>query len=351
MDGGRRLTDKALKKLEKRIKKEYALAEKQIQERLNEHWRLFAQKDKARRRQLMEGKITHSEYIQWRAGQMTTGKRWEDMRDVLARDLHNTNQIAKSIANEYRPEVYAIGHNWTAYSIEKDIGFNTSFSLYNAEAVERIFRDNPQILPPPGKRMLKKIAEGKAIRWQAGQIQSVTMQSVLQGESIPDAARRISSTLAVKNMKSAIRYARTAINGAENAGRLDALRYAKDIGVDVAKQWFATLDDRTREAHRELDGQVVPLDEPFVNSIGEIMFPGDTEADDADNYWNCRCSMAGTVKGFDRNFKDLSIRNVDHFNYKNYDEWREGKMKSQDIEKPLKIEERMKKMYASTYRR
>lgn len=351
MDGGTRLTDQALKKLEKRIRKEYVLAEKQIEERLKEHWRLFAQKDKARRRQLLEGKITHSEYIQWRAGQMATGKRWEDMRDVIARDLVNTNEIAKSTSNGYRPEVYAIGHNWTAYSIEKDLGMNTSFSLYNAEAVERIFRDNPRILPPPGKRMLKKIEQGKAIRWQAGQIQSVTMQSIIQGESVVNAARRIASTLGEKNMKSAMRYARTAINGAENAGRLDALHYAQEIGVKVEKQWFATMDDRTRKAHRELDGQTVPLDEPFVNSLGEIMFPGDTDAKDADNYWNCRCSMAGVVRGFAIDAKDLSRRNTDHFNYKSYDDWKHGKEQSQDILKPLEVEDRMKKMYASTYRR
>ena len=44
---------------------------------------------------------------------------------------------------------------------------------------------------------------------------------------------------------------------------MDAQQLAKDHGADIVKQWDATLDDRTRETHRMLDGQIRELDEPF----------------------------------------------------------------------------------------
>ena len=41
----------------------------------------------------------------------------------------------------------------------------------------------------------------------------------------------------------------------------------------------------------------VDIDEPFVNSFGKIMFPGDPHADPA-NVYNCRCAMVSEIKGF-----------------------------------------------------
>lgn len=340
-----------LREMERKIRKEYAQAVADVQAKMDEHFRLFTEKDRARLRQLRNGKITFTEYRNWRAGQMATGRQWMRMRRVLAKDLQNAKRISKNIIDGYRPEIYAFAANYTGYEIEQQLGFDTSFALYNTHSVERVLRENPQILPPPGdnSRMQRMLARGEAVRWTEGQIQSVTMQAILQGESTLNLARRICNTMKVKDEKAAMRYARTAVNGAENAGKLDSLYYAQDLGVKVEKQWFATLDDRTRKAHRELDGMTVPLDEPFINSVGEIMFPGDTDAD-ADNYWNCRCTMTGSVKGFERDYKNLATRNTDHLKQSSYDAWREGKMKSQDIMHPAQVEKHMKDMYSRTYR-
>lgn len=350
MDQGRKMADRKLRELERKLGKEYAKAQKEVQAKLDEHFRLFKIKDATKRRQVKEGKITVRDYQKWRAGQMATGKRWEHMRNVLANDLQNTKEIARNITDGYRAEAYALSHNWIGYTVEHGLKVDTSFTLYNAEAIERIIRENPDLLPPPGKRMAGKLKKGEAIKWQEGQIQSITMQSILQGESIPNMARRISRDLAVKEMGDAIRYARTAMTGAENAGRLDAMRYAQSIGVKLDKQWFASLDDRTREAHRELDGQVVPLNEPFVNSIGEIMFPGDTDAD-GDNYWNCRCSCEPSLHGFETDPADLGMREHSKLGDMSYDEWRTAKAKSKDIEAPIKTEKIMKMRYIRDYRR
>jgi hypothetical protein len=60
---------------------------------------------------------------------------------------------------------------------------------------------------------------------------------------------------------------------------------------------MAAIDARTREAHRLLDGQEQEIDDPFESELGEIMFPGDPDADPA-NVYNCRCSLTYKVVGF-----------------------------------------------------
>ena len=80
---------------------------------------------------------------------------------------------------------------------------------------------------------------------------------------------------------------------------MDSYHRAQDMGVVIHKVWLATNDQRTREAHAELDGQEREIDEPFENSLGEIMYPGDPDADPA-NVYNCRCTMKTKILGFER---------------------------------------------------
>ncbi len=92
---------------------------------------------------------------------------------------------------------------------------------------------------------------------------------------------------------SAIRTARTAVTGAENAGRLDGLLKARDRGIDVQKEWVATMDGRTRHSHRTVDGEIVDQDKKFSNGL---RYPGDPAGPGREVY-NCRCTMIGALKG------------------------------------------------------
>lgn len=350
MGQGRKETDRKLLELEKKIRKEYDQAQKEIQKKLDEHFEKFKIKDITKRRQLNDGIITTEEYKQWKIGQMATGDRWRDMRDTIANDLMNTEKIAKSTAEGYMPEVYCINMNYATYEVESALKIDTSFTLYNHQAVERIVRDNPMLLPPPGKTMQKKLLQGKAKKWKEGMIQSVTTQSILQGESVPHMADRISRDLCVKDRKAAIRYARTAVTGAENAGKLDGYKRAQSLGIKMKRMWVAVLDSRTRDAHRELDGQVRDLDEPFENSLGEIMYPGDPSAAPA-NFWNCRCGTVSQIEGFENDVSDLSWRNTDKMEEESYDEWKAAHGKSQDILNPDKVAAIMKARYIKDYKK
>lgn len=61
-------------------------------------------------------------------------------------------------------------------------------------------------------------------------------------------------------------------------------------GLVIGKEWRSANQERTREAHKRANGQIVPFDQPFIVNRQELMFPGDASMGaTADNVIQCRC--------------------------------------------------------------
>lgn len=320
-DAGHELTDAILADLESRIKKEYAQAVRETQGKLMAYLSSFAEKADLHRKQVESGEWTQEEYTKWLQGQLAVGKRWEAVRNSLAKDYHNANVLARSMARETMPDVYALNHDYATYQIERRGRIDTSYTLYDRDAIARLMRDDPDILPPPGKVESDRIAAGKDVRWNSQQVQSVMTQAILQGKSIPEIAEDISEKLGARNYAAAVRYARTAITGAENAGRQDAYQRATDMGIKLKKMWIATLDNRTRLSHRHLDGKTVNVNEDFPNGCE---YPGDPNGP-PEEVWNCRCATSVQMEGFERDVTDINLRRDDKLGEMSYEEWLEDR--------------------------
>ena len=271
-DLAHKLTDEELTALEKKIQREYERAGKEVQAKADDYFSKFTSKDADKLQLVKDGKLTQKEYALWRQNQMLTGKRWSDLRDQLASDLSVINQNSAVLMGERMNRVFALNRNFAAYDLEHGLGLNLQFTLYDERTVARLLRDNPRLLPKPKVDIpLDKL-------WNKGKINSEITQAILQGESLPKVATRL-QTVTDMNRNSAIRNARTAMTGAQNAGRLDSYDYAQKIGIRLQKEWLATLDGHTRDEHRQLDGQKVDIDEPFTVDGAEIMYPGDPAAE------------------------------------------------------------------------
>ena len=338
-------TDELIAQMEREISREYALAHKEVSEKLKDYLRRFEKKDKIWRKWVEEGTKTKAEYLKWRKGQILMGKRWAEMRDTLAEDYVNAAKIAQSVVNGYIPEVYALNHNYATFEIEKGSRIDTSYTLYSHEAVERLLRGD-KFYHGPGAQILADIASGKLKAWDKQRIQSVMLQGILQGESIPALTRRLERVTGGSHA-AAIRNARTMTTGVQNAGRMDAMKRANDMGIQTEKQWIATLDSRTRHWHRELDGVSKPIDKPFENDFGKIMYPGDPTAHGA-NVYNCRCTMISRIKGYEIDTKKGRTSYNDQFAKMTYDEWLKEK-KSHSL--PITYEEDMAEHYKNSYLR
>lgn len=91
----------------------------------------------------------------------------------------------------------------------------------------------------------------------------------------------------------AMNIARTEIIGASNLGSDTA---AREFGIPLLKSWLATPDARTREDHKNADGQEVNLDESFDVGGEKLMFPGDGSLGaDPSEVCNCRCTQTYSV--------------------------------------------------------
>ena len=335
-------TDELLKKIEKRIKSEYKKANKDIEDKLNKYLEAFEKKDKEKRLLFQKGEITKKAYDDWRTQQIMVGDRWKAMLDVLSEDYLNADKLARSIVNGYMPEVYALNHNYGTYQIEQGTSLNTSYTLYNAQSVERLIKDNPNLLPKSDS-IEELIRDNKVKRWNAQKINSAVLQGLLQGEAIPKIAKRLRNVTDM-DYRASIRNARTMVTSTENRGRLDAYKRAESMGIETYKQWLAIHDNRTRHEHRLLDRQIQPLDSPFVVDGEEIMHPGDEEAP-ARLVYNCRCAIKSVFPKKDGSYLGASYTSDVVYDKKlgtiSYDEWKNGrKIKTNDKKPKIQVDEK-----------
>lgn len=279
------------KTLERRIVAVYAEAQKDLQKKLDDYIEKFRAKDAQMRQDLADEAITQKEYDEWRQGAIFQGKAWRARLKQVTDTLANANEESLRLVRGEQLNEFAEGMNHEQFVLAQNTGLSINFGIYDADTAGRLIREQPDLLPP------KKLNRGKDERWNQKKVTGSILQGIIQGESIDDIARRIARDTAQQNSKAMIRYARTATTGAQNAGRMETMHRARGMGINIRKQWLATLDRRTRDSHQHLDGQEADVDEPFKSDFGDIMFPGDPSADPADVY-NCRCTMVYVYPGY-----------------------------------------------------
>jgi SPP1 gp7 family putative phage head morphogenesis protein len=76
------------------------------------------------------------------------------------------------------------------------------------------------------------------------------------------------------------------------------------------KEWLSAQDDRVRDSHGEVDGQIVAVDEPFNVGGVQMMHPC-ADGAPAREVINCRCISIGSIK-FDSENATNSATNHDH---------------------------------------
>lgn len=295
-DEAHRLTDKQLSALEQRIAKLYREAGDELQSTIDAYFEQFKKRDeemKALIGTVQNGKEwTEQDYKHWRLNQIGRGERYQALRDKVAQRMTDANAVAVAYINDSTPGIYSINRNYAAYTIEQVTG-NVGFDMWDEQTVKRLTVEQPALMPYyPPKCALKR---GIDLAWGKKQITASVTSSILQGKSIKHMADDLQKRMITMNRDSAIRTARTAVTGAQNAGRMDSYSAAEKMGIKLKKEWVATLDSRTRHSHAMLDGQQVEQGKKFSNGC---RFPGDPQGPPWEVY-NCRCTLIGVVDGVD----------------------------------------------------
>ena len=287
-DKAHRLTDEKLEEMERRLSAIYSRADKEITKKYNDLLQKIAIEDRKKRELVKVGKLSEDEYKKWRKKKLLFEKQAKERANEIAAELSRVNEMAMAYVNGKLPEIYGLNYNALEDAVSEIKGY--SFTLVDADTVRNLALNDETLLP------YKYIDGKKDIRWNTKKVNAEVLQGILQGESIPDIAKRLSNVTEM-NKTAAIRNARTSVTSAECKGRQDSYIRATNDGIILNREWIATNDGRTRHSHRLLDGQIAEVDKPFKSELGDIMYPGDPEADPS-NVYNCRCTIAAKVMGF-----------------------------------------------------
>ncbi len=117
-------------------------------------------------------------------------------------------------------------------------------------------------------------------------IQSELTRGIAMGLGWDEIARNLSNTTKAP-LAHAKTIARTEGHRIQEKAAYDAFQKAKSRGADVLKQWDSTLDGKTRDSHRRVDGELREDEKKFSNGL---LYPGDPDGE-AEEVVNCRCTM------------------------------------------------------------
>lgn len=316
-------TDKQILKLERKLRKLYTQTIADIDKKISNYLQQFTEEDKKRREAIAnitgkaEKQAAKQKYLQWKMQKITNNQRWAELRDNLSADLLDVNRVATQMINDSTPEVYALNHNYATYQAETGAGASTSYALYDKDTVRHLLEDNPYLYAR------SELSSVKDLMYNQKNIQSVLLQSIMQGKAIPDIAEALATACGWSNFNVATRNARTFMTNAQNAGRYDGYKRAEKKGIKLSLVWAATLDGRTRHEHRQLDGQRRKVGEPFEVDGVKIMYPADFGGGDykvpADMIYNCRCTIVAQIQGYEYGIATSSPK----LKGMSYEEWKE----------------------------
>ena len=202
--------------------------------------------------------------------------------------LHNNNFETVS---EYLTKSYEDGFIGTMYDLQGQ-GIPLVFPI-DEEQVAAAIQHETKLSESLYTRL------GKDTKVLSKRIASEISRGIASASMYSEISRNIAGYCGISKNK-AMRIARTESHRIQCKATADAQRKAKEKGADVVKQQDASLDGKTRDTHRELDGQIRELDEPFEVQGMTAMQPGDF-GDPAEDC-NCRCALlqrAGWALGND----------------------------------------------------
>ena len=272
MDRGHEYTDKQIELLEQKLARHYKSVSDKAKRKLLRYLKEHQERYEELWRQLDEGEITEAqfEYL------IESDNELETLQGELVNDYVEGDAKAMAIVGAALGAIYAFNHNDQGERMATKTGI-------------KIPKIRKRMLPPPNPDKMKDRI------WHRIKIRIVVNRGVKKGRTTTEVADELNRVTNM-DLNAAYRAARTACTNAENQGKLNAMFVLRDkYGVDVKKQWYATLDNRTRTQHREMHGEIQELEMPFTNGL---LYPADPDGAPSE-VWNCRCTLIDVMNGMD----------------------------------------------------
>lgn len=144
-------------------------------------------------------------------------------------------------------------------------------------------------LPSAEERLLNRTftASERTLSRVDSQINQIITDGYRSGKGINDVANSLNQRFDQLTTWESKRIARTEIHNSHNVAVMDTYQ---ELGVEYT-MWIAAEDERTRDSHLEINGEIIPMGGTYSNGLA---YPGDTSGD-IEEWINCRCSNAPFV--------------------------------------------------------
>lgn len=291
------LSDREAQRLRGQVRKYYTESLKNIQNEL-------ARLDR-------KGNLTYA--------QMNNYNRLQNLEKFIDKEIGNvTGNSSRTMKARFK-SIFEESYYRGAYGAEKTVNAKLGFGLLKKEVIEEA------ILNPLDRIgfVNRNRENGRAI---ARQLKQEITQGLSQGHGYRKIANQVSKRVNIGYRKS-VRIVNTETHRITESAKQRCMEDAKNYGVEMEKRWLSTLDGNTRDSHKDLDGQQVPVGENFQGDSGTGPAPG--QLGDPSEDINCRCTTIGVIAGYEprvRRAREVENERGEIQSYKNYNEWKKGRL-------------------------
>lgn len=215
-------------------------------------------------------------------------ERLKKLEDNIAKEINEVNKQAVRIVNQSMNDIYKLNYNNAWKEMAVILAISMPKAQPKASAVSKDISTQQSPFDQLAMDGIKDLDDLK--RTVTRQIVS----GIMSGENTAKLVKRIQKITEMK-LSDITRIARTQTTRIENFGRLKAYESMEKQGYKIYKKWVAVGDNRTRPAHKKVDGTEVPLDDFFIVDGEKMMYPGDPNASPK-NTVNCRCTIKSVAK-------------------------------------------------------
>jgi len=250
--------------------------------------------------------------------EMLKFNRLTKIEDQIKEILDKANVKYKRDTTLAIKETYKNSYYQSGYAAEKKAGLDFGFHTLSEKKIEAAILNKMDRITwikrstEHGKKLNQTIREKIA----SGLIQGKSYNAITA--DIKDAIGRTTSQL--------MRVVQTETHRVQSMASVEAFEKIKskgdEYGLETKKIWVATLDNKTRDTHAELDGQVADDNGMFKINGLEAEAPGLFGVAEEDI--NCRCTIAYEIDGITPQLRKDN-ETGETIKWQSYKQWAESK--------------------------
>ena len=210
---------------------------------------------------------------------------------LIIEPITNAEQEYYTILEKYIQREYKLGQA-EAERLVNQAGLRYSYKLSRPKRLVNFIHNRNNLFGTLEEAEIEllertKVFSKRTLARIGSNINQILTEGYTSGKGINVVASMLQSKFNELESWEARRIARTEIHNAHNNA---VMKTYETLNVEYT-QWIAADDDRTRESHAEINGEIIRMGDTYSNGLA---YPGDTSGP-IEEWINCRCSNAPYV--------------------------------------------------------